>query len=194
MARWKPLTLPTTIAYLRAVLFGGRVDVRPVNPHTPGDVTKLDTRDLDLVVAEGRRQIAAQAARFEHVQARGQALTAMALVVSGFTATGVLRLDRVEGLSLAAAWVALGPAFVATLVGIGLAIAIGVVQADFAHPDTTELSSREPPLLPTLAADYAEAVVTGENTIAARVTLLRLATRWFIWGAVLTIAFYTITE
>ncbi len=50
------------------------------------------------------------------------------------------------------------------------------------------------PVLNQLAADHAESVICGENTVAARVTLFRQAARFVSWGAVLAAASYLIAS
>jgi hypothetical protein len=63
-----------------------------------------------------------------------------------------------------------------------------VAKASFAQIDTTQASGWKPPILKQVAGDYADAVKLGEVTVADRVTVFRQATRFLIWGAVLTTA------
>ncbi|MEV4116627.1 hypothetical protein [Nonomuraea sp. NPDC049695] len=93
--------------------------------------------------------------------------TALGLLVVIFTsAPGII-----AALSL---WV-----FVIWLIGVfgttlGLlgAAAVTVARKDVGWIDTTRLSRQPSPLLPQLAAAYARAVRTGENTMATHVTVL----------------------
>jgi hypothetical protein len=72
--------------------------------------------------------------------------------------------------------------------GLEAAAAVIVAKASFAQIDTTQASGWKPPILKQVAGDYADAVKLGEVTVADRVTVFRQATRFLIWGAVLTTA------
>jgi hypothetical protein len=71
------------------------------------------------------------------------------------------------------------------LFGTGLSAATAVVRATFQSEDATEISNWTAPIKAQLAADYAEAVIVGETTLDARVTIFRQSVRRVCWAAVL---------
>ena len=85
-------------------------------------------------------------------------------------------------------------AFALIIAGLGLAAAVIVVRADFDQTDTTQVSTMKSPVVKQVAAEYAESVKIGEITVAARVTVFRMATRYTVWGALLTSAAYMLTK
>ena len=187
--------LPLTIAFGIAVLVGGRVDPDPVNPNRPGTIShSAEIADLQLIIDEGRRQLDAQSARLDLVNGRSQALLTAALAVLAFAASGFNRLDRVHRVALLACWFVWVIALSLIIVGTLLAAAVIVVRADFDAIDTTQMSHWKPPLLHKLAADYAEAVILGETTVAARITVFRLSTRLVSWSAIVTAVMWVITQ
>jgi len=183
-ASWHNREIRLTWAFVLAMLFGGAARPTSVNPNRPGDVSKFGEDSLRLLVEEGRRQLQEQTDRFTHATERAQALLTVGIVVLGFVsatfqhANDAWEFFRVAALTL---WV-LGLAL--TLVGLAAAAAVIVVQAEFKAVDTTQASTWTPPIDRRLAADYVEAVVLGETTVAARVTVFQQATRLVSWGAV----------
>lgn len=183
-AKWRSQHLPQTAAYVLALLFGGPVGVPKVNPNQPGDLEQFEPEDLRLVIDEGRRQLADQAVSFRHVTDRGQVLTTVSLAVLAFwAASGRSFSDDTWTATLGQVlWAGGG---VLAIIGVAASASVVVVQATFTAVDTTEITTWEPPVLRRLAADYAGAVVNGENTVASRVTLFRQATRIVVWASVL---------
>ena len=184
--------VPLGLGFLLSLLFGVSVSPERVNPNEPGDVSAFDDASLTLLIEEGRRQIDDQSERFRHVCDRAQNLLTVSLAVVGLMATSYPRVMRASGNrgNVALALWCLG-ALIA-LVGTGLAAATAVVRATFSSIDTTQISNWALPITARLAADYAEAVVLGESTLAARVTLFRRSVRKVCWAAVLLGAAYIV--
>ena len=191
---WRGHRLRLAPAFLLSLLFGGPVSATRANPNNPGDIAEFGPDDLQLVIDEGRRQIDAQRADFVHVQGRAQAQLVVSLAVLGFSSGGLSWLQRVRGGTYLADLIVWILALAAVLVGVGLSASVIVVQANFYRPDTTQLTRFTPPLDRPVARDYAESVRVGEITIADRVTIFRLATRFISWGAVLTSVVFMVTR
>lgn len=172
-------------AFVLALLLGGRVTPTPLNRNSPGPIATFNDADCKLLIEEGRRQLDSQADRFKHTTDRAQVLLTASLVVVAFVAGILHRVSQAggrHGVFALAIWAA-GAAF--TIVGLAAAASVIVVRADFDAIDTTVMSNWEDrPILQKLAGDYAKVVVLGETTIAARVTMFRLATRLVCWGAI----------
>jgi hypothetical protein len=178
----------TTPAFLSALLVGGTTPKQTENPNKPGDLTSFTREELALVIDEGRRQLDAQAGRFGDVQARAQTLLTVSLVLLGFT-TGVFgQLDEAHGLQHAFAAGVWAMSVTLVLTGLLLAAAVISVRAVFVTIDTTQITTFDQPLDLSLAEDYATAVQRGEETVADRLTAFQLATRYVVWGALLTAA------
>ncbi len=192
-AVWRSSELPTTPAFLLALVFGGQVTPTLTNPNSPGEMDDYDVDDTQLIVDEGRRQLDNATSKFEHVQARAQTLLTVSLVALAFTTGGIARLADVSGPRFVIALVIATGATVLAVIGLGLAAAVIVVRADFEQIDTTRISNLEPPIRPAVARDYASSVRRGEITVAARVTAFRMATRYTVWGALLTAVVYLVT-
>jgi hypothetical protein len=56
------------------------------------------------------------------------------------------------------------------------------ICADFDEIDSAVLSGYQSPILARLAADYAEMLAIGEDTVATRLTVFRQAVVWLIIG------------
>jgi hypothetical protein len=184
-ATWKRHNLRLTPAFVLALLFGGIVRTAPLNPNQPSDVSALDAGSLQLIVDEGRRQLDNQADRFRHITDRAQTLLTVGLIAVGFAASIFTRLGHVHAVRRVLATSFWGVGGVMLLIGIAAAAAAVVVGAEFDTVDTTQISGWPSPALPLLAREYAEAVIIGETTVAARLTLFRQATRFVCWGVVL---------
>lgn len=176
--------VPPFSAFIASLLFGGQVRVNEINPNRAGAMLGWDEADYEHVIREGRAQLDRQMTRYEHVTSRGQALLTISLLLLGFAAA-VLHAIRDEtsgqsGSLIALVWVVGTVGSVAAALGAG---AIIVVQGTFTEIETTQISNLTPPVLPKLAADYAGAVIYGENTLAARVAMLRRTTQVLLWSA-----------
>jgi MFS family permease len=174
-----------TPAFILALIFGGQVTPTMKNPNQPGWMGSFSTADFEAIIEEGRRQEDRTAATSEHVQTRAQWLLTVSLVVLAFGAGVVGQIKRLAGARLVAALLVFTAAVALVLFGLLLASAVIVVQADFDRLDTTQLSKRPSPIQPVIANEYASAVRKGEITVATRVTVFRIATRYTIWGAIL---------
>jgi len=182
-----------TPAFLLALAFGGEVTPGQENPNVPGQMTDFEQSDLQIVLDEGRIQLDHATSKLEHVQSRAQALLTVALASLAFATGAFGRLDRVDGWAEVVASGVLVLGMILVLLGVGLAAAAIVVRADFHQVDTTQISNMSPPILSEVAADYAVCVKRGEITVAERVTIFRLATRYTVWGAILVALVYAIT-
>jgi hypothetical protein len=184
-AKWRGHELGLTLAFVADLVLGGGVEPEQLNTNKPGDMSRFDTDSLRLVVEEGRRQLQVQADTFRHTTDRGQVLLTMSLVVLGFVAATFGSINAVAGLPGIVGLGIWSFSVGSSAMGIAAAASVVVSKAQFRAPDTTQLSGFEPPILRQLAGDYAETVILGETTVAARVTMLRQATRLVCWGAVL---------
>jgi hypothetical protein len=172
-------------SFLRALVTGHGVDEPEVNTNLPGNLAGWDDDSLRQLIDEGRRQIDRQAERFTHTTDRAQILLGIGLVVIAFGTSLFSDVRGTDGLVEVLAsglWlIGTGTAVCGTL-GAGSVI---VARAVFANVDSTHISTWSPPVLAQLARDYAQAVITGENTLAARVQMLRSSTRVILHAAVL---------
>lgn len=193
-ACWKSHTLRLTPAFILSLLLGGRVVPESLNPNAIDEIKDFGEEDLRLLIEEGRRQLDNQTERFRHATDRAQNLLTVSLIALGFVAGVFARLGHVHGAQLIFAGVSWGLAVAVTLVGISAAAAVIVVGAEFDSVDATQLANSEPPLLRKVATEYSEAVILGETTVAARVTLFRSATRFVCWGAVLGALAFLLTS
>jgi len=174
-------------AFLLSVFFGDGAlpNVNARNPNKPGDVCKFDPDSLKLLVEEGRIQLADQNDRFKHATDRSQLLVTVAVALVGFLAAllhGLLKLHVSIRQDLALAFWSLSVLLV--LVGLAFGASVITTKAFLSQVDTTQISSWTPPVLQELARDYAKAVRLGEITVADRVTIFRVGTRYTLWGAI----------
>ncbi|MFI6713286.1 hypothetical protein ACIBF7_43130 [Nonomuraea sp. NPDC050478] len=169
------------LQYVLGLWPGRRVPVYDVHRLEPGDMTGWQESDLTTVIDEGRRQLDRQHSDLEHIRGRAQFLftTALGLLVVIFASVPSI----VASLSLWAFLIwfvgALG-----TALGLLGAAAVTVARKDIGWIDTTRLSRQQSPIHRELAAAYARAVRTGENTMATHITVLRDAVFLVVVGAV----------
>lgn len=190
-ATWKQHDLRLTTAFLLALFFGGSVEPSLKNPNEPGNLDGRSEASLRLIVEEGRRQVEAQTSRFQHVQARAQILLSVSLVALGFTSGILTKIRSAPTAREVIGWIVWSLALLLVLLAVSTAAAIIVVRADFASVDATRVSAMDEPILPALAADYADVVRIGEIAVAVRVALLRQATRYLAWGSLIaSVAFF----
>lgn len=192
-ATWRMRDLRLTVAFILALLFGGSVEPALANPNQPGKLDGKSDESLRLIVEEGRRQVDSQTARFEHVQARAQIVLTVSLVALGFIAGVLTAIPSAPGARQVAGWIVWSLSLVLVVLAVATAAAIIAVRADFDTVDTTQVSAMDDPVLPALAADYSTVVRLGEITVAARVTLLRQATRFLSWGSLAAAASFFIS-
>lgn len=177
-----------------ALIGGGSPTPTLENPNAPGDIEAFDPNELTLIIEEGRRQLDHQAARFTDVQARAQTLLTVALIVLGFNTSVYPRLtDAPSGWSHTAAVLAWFISFGLVICGLLLAAAVVTVRAVFDAIDTTQITTFAQPLDCAVAKDYAFAVRRGEETVADRVNAFQIATRYAVWGAIITAVTFLLT-
>ena len=193
-ATWRSHDWPLTVAFACGLLFGGAVTPTMTNPNSAGDMDKFTEADLNLTIDEGRRQLDVQSARLENVQGRAQTLLAIALAALGFVVASFGRLSHVHGTRHHVALAVFVIAMAVVVLGVACAAAVVVVRADFDQTDATQVSRLESPIIRHVAVDYANAVKVGEVTVATRVTLFRMATRYTVWGAAITSIVYMLTK
>lgn len=191
--RWHRWRRRPTLAFVSALLRGGTPPTLTNNANEPGELTGHSDPELQLVVEEGRRQLDAQSARFADVQSRAQTLLTTSLIVLGFTTSLVSRLEGFEGWRHRVEWLVWSIAIALDLLGVLLASAVIAVRAKFESTDTSQVTNMERPLLGALADDYAGAVRLGEETVADRVNAFQVATRYTVWGAIITAAVFVMT-
>ena len=183
-----------TPAFLVALLFDGSPAPLTKNDPSAGDIESLSQDEWELVVEEGRRQLDAQADRLQHVQGRAQALLTVCLALLAVVVGGYGRIRDESGefdcWPRVVLWI-VGAGLV--VVGLALSAAVIAVRADFDQIDTTTLTQKPRPLWRETAKEYANAVKRGEVTVADRVTVYRLATRYTVWGALVTFVVYLVT-
>jgi hypothetical protein len=191
MTSWRRFeSIPLYWAFVASMVFGGPVRVPEVNKNEPGDLSGWDPLEhadsLQLICQEGRAQLDRQTERLAHVTGRAHIVLGIGVVVLAYGAAVLGDMDGkvggVPGLLTTLTWIA---GFLFALSAVLGAGSIIVVRADFSDVDTTQLSNRTPPIFRSLAGDYAEAVVEGENTVAARVRMLRTTTRVLVVGVAL---------
>lgn len=177
------------LAFVGNVLTGRPVQVPIINRNVPGDVSGWRPESLVILVEEGRRQLDSQRDRLRHTTERAQVLLGISLALLGFGVSvfePVLRdADGIGRVAVIAAW-AVG--FAVSLLAVAGAAASIVSRADLTTIDATRMSTWEEPVISQLAADYATAVILGENTVAARALMLRMATRVTVVAAFLLVA------
>ena len=193
-ARWRGREVRLTLGFVLALVLGGRMDPPIVNQNVSGTMAGFGAADYSLVIDEGRRQIDSQSERFKHATDRAQTTLTIGLIVLGFVAGIFQRANNADDWHRA---VGLALWFIASCLsvsGIAAAASVIVVRADFMRVDTTQMTHWASPIQQQLAADYAEAVVLGESTIAARVNVFRQATRLVAWGAVVAATSYIVSR
>jgi hypothetical protein len=192
-ATWKKKAeIPLTWAYILAMLLGGTARPENLNPNAPGDISEFDEPSLTLLVEEGRRQIQEQMDRFKHVTDRAQVLLTVSIVLLGFLSATFQHANHASAWARVVALAVWSVAVSFALAGFAAAASVMVVPAEFEGIDTTRVSNWDPPILRRLAAAYSKAVVVGETTVAARLTLFQRATRLVCWAAVIAAVAFTI--
>ena len=136
--------------------------------------------DLEPMIDEGRRQLDRQLCDLERIRGRAQWLLTTGAAITA--ALGTALVAKHPSGTVLWLWV---PALVFLACGVAGAGAVMTVRADFMAIDTAVLSTKEPPILKTLATSYSRMLRTGENTVATRLTLFRQAVVYVIVGGYL---------
>ena len=170
--------------YLKHVLAlvapGRRVDVPVVHQIVPGTLDKWEKDDYDRLIDEGHRQLDGQLSDLKELRSRSQWLFTV-----GSAAAASLGAAFVKAHPSARGTVVGLLALLALLYGIAGVAAIMAVRADFIKIDTALLSQKVPPISRELAVSYSRMLGTGENTVAARLTIFRQAVVFLILGGCL---------
>jgi hypothetical protein len=146
----------------------------------PSPLDTWSDEDLKLMIDEGRRQLDRQYSDLEHIRSRAQWLfTVGVAVIAGLVGSLNAPRPSIVGRILWLLAVAL------VVCGIAGAAAIMVIRADFSTIDTATLSQRQPPIRKELATDYSMMLTTGENSVAARLTVFHEAVLYLIIGGIL---------
>jgi hypothetical protein len=150
-----------------------------VHPVQPGDLDGWSDDDHQLLIAEGRRQLA----DLERIRSRCQFLftTALGLLVVVF---GTVRTIAGPGshrvLPALLLWSA---SIVCIVVGLLGAAALITTRKDLKIVDAAILSQTAPPVLAQLALVCADVVRTGGNSVATALTVQRDAVLFMVAGA-----------
>jgi hypothetical protein len=131
------------------------------------------------MVDEGRRQADRQLADLAQIRGRAQWLFTVGVPIVTAIATVLAAVGNGDSAWWNAAWAA---SLLIAGYGVVGAAAIMTIRADFNEIDSAVLSRYKPPILTRLAADYAEMLAVGEDTVATRRTVFRQAVVWLIIG------------
>lgn len=186
--KMRPVGRPSEIkVYLQhvAALFRPSIAVVAFEVHKsePGDVSGWSDDDMELLIAEGRRQIDRQVADLERVRSRSQFLftTVLGLLVIVFgTVHAIAGPDSHRVFLAVFLWCG---SVVSILLGLLGTAALIATRKDLKIVDAAILSRVTPPVLAQLAIGYADAVRTGENSVATALTVQRDAVLLVIVGA-----------
>jgi hypothetical protein len=170
----------TYLVHVLALLLPGHaVPVVKAHPNEAKELTGWCDSELNLMIDEGRRQGDRQIAALEEIRGRAQwvFLFGAPLVVAAASVYGEIEKSDSDWWKLVWLLGVLGVGY-----GVVGAASILTVRADLNMIDTAVLSTYERPILKALAADYAEMMRVGENTVATRLTLFRQAVVWLVLG------------
>jgi len=164
-----------------ALFFPGRhAPVHQADQNVAGDLAGWDAGDLQVLIDEGRRQLDRQNEDLERIRGRSQVLLVLGLALGGSAGSLLGKVRAADHQALWALW-GLGVALIA--LSIFGAAATAVVRADIDMIHAAVLSRRSAPVVPRLAADYAESAMAGENELATRLINLRLSVALLLVGA-----------
>ena len=144
-----------------------------VHPIQPGDLTGWSYEEHELLITEGRRQLDRQIGSLERIRSRCQFLftTAFGLLLVIFGTVRTIAGPGSHRVVLALLlWCG---SIICIVLGLFGAAALITTRKDLKIVDTAVLSRTTPPVLPQLAVAYADAVRTGENSVATALTLQR---------------------
>lgn len=177
----------TYLTYVLALLLPGHeVPVLPAHPAPPQPLTDWDEEELKLMLDEGRRQLDRQVATLEQIRGRAQWNFTFGAPLVVAVASIYAAINKNDSDWWMLVWLL---SLLAVGYGVVGAAAIMTVRADLNIIDTAVLSGKPRPILKALAADYADMMRDGENTVATRLTLFWQAVVWVIvggYGALIT--------
>src|ERR1700694_3672378 len=159
---------------------GRRVLVPAAHQVQPSSLDTWSDDDLKLMIDEGRRQLDRQFSDLEHIRSRAQWLFTIGVAV---LAAMVSSLSSYRPTIIG--WILWLLAVTLVLCGTAGAAAIMVIRADFSTIDTATLSQRQPPIQKGLASDYSTMLKTGEDSVAARISVFHEAVLYLISGGIL---------
>lgn len=188
---------PVYASHVWALLWPGRRvqhhSVLPTELATVGDLADWSDEEVDLLINESRRALDEQHRRFDRIRATAQVLlpTATALfVVLGSELSNVQDEQSVRVRWLMYLVWAIGSGLV-LLAALGAA-AVMSVRSDFGAVFPTLVSQLPAPIHKELARAYARETLTGEITVATRLTVIRDAVTLLALGGVIHVALWLV--
>ncbi len=154
-----------------------------VHQSEPGDVTGWPDEDQELLIAEGRRQIDRQIADLERVRSRCQFLFTTVLGLLVIVLGTVRTIAGPDSHRVFLALLLWCGSVISIILGLLGTAALITTRKDLKIVDAAILSRASPPVLAQLAIGYADAVRTGENSVATALTVQRDAVLLVIVGA-----------
>lgn len=159
------------------------------HPVHPGDTADWPEDDLELLLAEGQRQVDWQQNELDRVHTRSQFLFTTGIAALALAATTFVHVKQM-------AW-AIAPWSIAAsllvLSMLGMAVNLGSKQR-FMLVDTVLLSRETPPIIRTLTATYPEVIKSGFDFLATRYLIYRKGTFYQLLGAVLLLILWVLGE
>jgi hypothetical protein len=159
---------------------GHKLPVHEADQTSPADITAWSPEELALMIEEGRRQFDRQVSDLSDIRSRAQWVFAVAVAALAALGAGLVSSHPATGLVVL--WIV---GLLGLVWGVGGAAAILVARADLKTIHTAILSQQNRPVQLALAEAYARMMPSGENTVAARLTVLRQAVVWCLCGGYL---------
>jgi hypothetical protein len=181
---WRPSEIKVYLLHVVA-LFRPSTDVPAFEVHQGqvGDISGWSRDDHEMLIAEGRRQLDRQIADLERIRSRCQFLftTVLGLLVLVFGTVRTIGGPESHRVLLALLFWCVS--IICLVLGLLGTAALITARKDVQIIDTARLSQTAPPVFKALAPAYANAVHTGENSVATSVTVQRDAVLLMVAGA-----------
>jgi hypothetical protein len=159
-------------AYVFALLWPGvEVPVFGEPSDFTGDIDRFRSNvdDWTVIVDEGRRQLDRQLTDLERNRTRAATLLTISLAEIGVLSASAHRAFD-AGIWVTLVWAA-SAAMAVLAAGGGASLLTS--QAQFSRPDAQQIAAGPRPVIRNVALDYVRSVAVGEETIRARITVLR---------------------
>lgn len=189
----RPSEFLTYLQYILALFSPGKkVPVFDSHNVEPQSISSWSPDEKKLLIDEGRRQIDKQIADLNQTQTRAQLILTTSIALgAGWVATLPAVMHAVAAWKVFAFIFWIVSAFLIVLSTLGAA-SIMSARSEFGVIHTTRLTYSKPPVLDAVAAAYARTVRVGGNTVATRLTLLRISVLFLLAAAaVLGLAWLT---